>query len=190
MNPAARGRAVTSVEHPGQCRPRDPAGVVVEGDQGIELVACERHGHGAQHLGLVAGEVGAEEPEGLGEARVEIGQHAARHPGRVGRARGRGMADAEGPDALHVEIGSRHDAFVPDEGEKPRSVVCMGGVFRKGREGSPPSSPHLHQRDRGDRAEPVEVPGDVEPVGVEAHRHVELEAGGDEHAGARARPRR
>jgi hypothetical protein len=38
---------------------------------------------------------------------------------KVGCARACGVADAEGPDAFHIEIGSRHDTPVPGEGEKP-----------------------------------------------------------------------
>ena len=51
------------------------------------------------------------------------------------------------------------------------------------------SSPDLHERDRDDRAQPLEVERDVEHVGVEAHRHVEGEAGGDREVRRRA-PRR
>ena len=45
------------------------------------------------------------------------------------------------------------------------------------------SSPDLHERDGGDRAEPLEVERHVERVAVEADGHVELEAGGDRDAG-------
>ena len=29
-----------------------------------------------------------------------------------------GVADAEGPDLFHIEIGSGHESFVPDEGQQ------------------------------------------------------------------------
>ena len=38
-----------------------------------------------------------------------------------------GMANAEGPDVLHIQIGSRHDAFVPDQGQKPPVGGLHGG---------------------------------------------------------------
>ena len=113
----ARADPVAGIEGPRQCRPGDRAGVVVEGHQRIELVGFERHSHRAHDLGLVPGEIGPEQPQRLADAGVEIGRHPARQPAGIGRARRRGVADAEGPDALHVEIGCRHDALVPGEGQ-------------------------------------------------------------------------
>ena len=81
-----------------------------------ELAGRERYGHGAQHIRLISAEVDPEQPQRLPDAGVEIGRHAARQSGGIGRARRGRMADAEGPDLFHVEIGSRHDALVPGEG--------------------------------------------------------------------------
>ena len=119
----------------------------------------------------------------LGVLRVdrEIGAAADLRGGEAGLGLVGDAAERERP----VVVGEAEDDAVgaldaPAPGERRRAAVEMRLQAR--RTGS--SSPHLDERDRGDRAEPVEVPGDVEPVGVEAHRHVELEAGGDEDAGA------
>ncbi len=115
----ARGCPIAGVYGLRQRRPRDRPRVVVEGHQRVELVGCERHGHGAHDLRFVPGKVVPEQPQRLPDAGVEIGRHAARQPAGIGRARRRGVADAEGPDLFHIEIGSRHDALVPGEGQKP-----------------------------------------------------------------------
>ena len=74
----ARTGPVAGIEMPGERRPGYRAGVVVKGNQRIELVGCEWHGRGAQYLGLVPAEVGPEQPQRLPDASVEIGRHAAR----------------------------------------------------------------------------------------------------------------
>ena len=111
-------RAVARVQVPGQRGSRDAAGVVVEADQRIEFVRLERHGHRASHLSVIGSQIGAEDPKGLTDAGIEITGHAAWHSGGIGRPGCSGMADAEGPDLFHIEIGSGHDAFVPDEGQQ------------------------------------------------------------------------
>ena len=110
--------AIAGVEVPGERGLRDAAGVVVKADQRIELVRRQRNLHGAQDSGLVAGEVGMEDPERLADPGVEIGGHAARHRGRIGLPGGSRVADAEGPDLFHIKIGSGHESFVPDEGQQ------------------------------------------------------------------------
>ncbi|MCB5411111.1 hypothetical protein H0485_14035 [Pseudogemmobacter sp. CC-YST710] len=71
----------------------DGGGVVVKADQRIEFGRFQRHFHGAQNFSPVGGEVGA---EGLADPCIDIAGHAARHPRRIGRPGGSGMADAEG----------------------------------------------------------------------------------------------